>query len=76
VPRALMVTGDAAEDLDAMYPLYRLREAGWDVDVAAPTRRDVQLVVHDFDAGFDAYSEKPGRKLSVDFAFSEVEVDR
>jgi putative intracellular protease/amidase len=25
-----------------MYPLYRLREAGWDVDVAAPSRRDVQ----------------------------------
>ena len=36
MPRALMITGDAAEDLDAMYPLYRLREAGWDVDVAAP----------------------------------------
>jgi protease I len=39
MPRALMITGDAAEDLDAMYPLYRLREAGWEVDVAALTRR-------------------------------------
>jgi protease I len=76
VPRALMITGDAAEDLDAMYPLYRLREAGWEVDVAAPSRRDVQLVVHDFEPGFDAYSEKAGRKLPVDLAFSEVEVER
>ena len=62
MPRALMITGDAAEDLDAMYPLYRLREARWDVDVAALSRRPVQLVVHDFEEGFDAYSEKPGRR--------------
>ena len=27
-----MLTGDAAEELDVMYPLYRIREAGW-VDV-------------------------------------------
>ena len=33
-----------------MYPLYRLLEAGWKVDVAAPSRRSVQLVVHDFEA--------------------------
>jgi hypothetical protein len=76
MPRALMITGDAAEDLDAMYPLYRLREAGWDVDVAAPTRRPVQLVVHDFEEGFDAYSEKPGRRLPVDLTFAEAEAER
>ena len=76
MPRALMITGDAAEDLDAMYPLYRLREAGWEVDVAAPSRRPVQLVVHDFEEGFDAYSEKPGRRLPVDLTFAEVEVER
>jgi protease I len=76
MPRALMITGDAAEDLDAMYPLYRLREAGWEVDVAAPTRRPVQLVVHDFDEGFDAYSEKAGRRLPVDVTFAEVDVER
>jgi protease I len=76
VPRALMLTGDAAEELDVMYPLYRIREAGWDVDVAALSRRDVQLVIHDFDPNSDAYTEKNGRKLPVDLAFSEVEVER
>ena len=35
----LVLVGDAAEDLDAMYPIYRLREAGYEVHVAAPTRR-------------------------------------
>ena len=41
MPRALMLTGDAAEELDVMYPLYRVREAGWDLrrgGVVAPRR--------------------------------------
>ena len=33
VPRALLMTGDAAEELDTMYPYYRVQEGGWDVDV-------------------------------------------
>ncbi|MEV0202003.1 hypothetical protein [Nonomuraea sp. NPDC050691] len=34
--------------------------------VAAPTTRAVELVVHDFEPGWDAYTEKPGRQLPVD----------
>ena len=34
MPRALMLTGDAAEELDVMYPLVPDPEAGWEVDVA------------------------------------------
>src|SRR5919106_1651957 len=56
-----------------MYPIYRLREAGYVADVAALTRRDVQLVIHDFDPGSDAYTEKNGRKLPVDITFAEVD---
>jgi protease I len=37
------------------------------------TRREVQLVIHDFDPNSDAYTEKNGRKLPVDLAFSEVD---
>src|SRR5213078_1156877 len=73
VQRVLVLTGDAAEELDVMYPVYRLREAGYAVDVAALSRRDVQLVIHDFDPESDAYTEKNGRKLPVDLAFSEVD---
>ena len=46
--KVLVLVGDAAEELDAMYPIYRLREAGYVADVAALTRRDVQLVIHDW----------------------------
>jgi len=71
--KVLVLVGDAAEELDAMYPIYRLREAGYIADVAALTRRDVQLVIHDFDPESDAYTEKNGRKLPVDITFAEVD---
>ena len=71
--KVLVLVGDAAEELDAMYPIYRLREAGYTADVAALTRRDVQLVIHDFDPNSDAYTEKNGRKLPVDITFAEVD---
>ena len=35
--KVLVLVGDAAEELDAMYPIYRLREAGYIADVAALT---------------------------------------
>ena len=76
MPRALLLTGDAAEELDTMYPYYRIQEGGWDVDVANKSRRDVQLVIHEFDPGCDAYVEKPGRKLPVDVLWEEVDLDR
>jgi len=46
--RVLILTGDAAEELDSMYPVFRLREGGHEAVVAAPTTRAVKLVVHDF----------------------------
>jgi protease I len=71
--KILVLAGDVAEDLDAMYPIFSLREAGYEVHVAAPTRRKVKLFVHDFEEGWDAYTERPGRHLPVDLAFSEAE---
>ena len=38
--RVLVLAGDAAEDLETYFILYRLREAGYAVDVAAPSRQD------------------------------------
>jgi len=55
------LTGDAAEDLEVMYPYQRLLEEGYQVDIAAPTVKTLQFVVHDFVDGFDTYTEKPGR---------------
>jgi protease I len=70
--RVLVLTGDAAEELDSMYPVFRLREGGHEAVVAALTTRPVKLVVHDFEPDCDAYTEKPGHLLPVDVAFADV----
>lgn len=72
----LVLVGDAAEELDSMYPVFRLREGGHEAVVAAPTTRPVKLVVHDFESGWDAYTEKPGHELPVDLAFADVDPER
>jgi protease I len=73
MPKVLILTGDAGESLEVLYPYQRLREEGYDVDIAAPTRKRLQFVVHDFVEGFDTYTEKPGYTWQADLAFSEVD---
>ena len=58
--KILIIAGDAVEALEIFYPYYRLKEEGWDVDVAAPSKKDLRTVVHDFEPGWETYSEKPG----------------
>ena len=38
--KILILTGDGAESLEVMYPYQRLREEGYDVDIAAPSNKD------------------------------------
>ncbi|KJK58461.1 DJ-1/PfpI family protein [Saccharothrix sp. ST-888] len=72
-PKILIVTGDAAESLEVFYPYQRLLEEGYEVHVAAPTRKKLQFVVHDFVDGFDTYTEKPGYTWPADLAFADVD---
>jgi protease I len=71
-PKILILTGDAAESLEVMYPYQRLREEGYDVKIAAPSKKKLHFVVHDFEPGYDTYTEKPGYSWDADLAFSEV----
>ena len=73
MPKVLMLAGDAAESLEVMYPYQRLREEGYDVDLAAPSKKKLQFVVHDFEDGFDTYTEKPGYTWEADLAFADVD---
>ncbi|HEY9411924.1 MAG TPA: DJ-1/PfpI family protein [Jiangellaceae bacterium] len=72
MPKVLMLTGDAGEDLEFFYPYQRLLEEGYEVDVAAPSVKKLQFVVHDFVDGFDTYTEKPGHTWPADVAFADV----
>ncbi len=71
--RILILTGDAGESQEIYYAKYRLEEEGWRVDIAAPERRFFLSVVHDFEAGFDTYTEKPGYRVQADLGLDEVD---
>ena len=70
--RVLLVAGDATESLDTWYPYHRLREEGIEVHIAAPTKKVLNSVVHDFEPGWDTYIEKPGYRIPADIAFRDV----
>src|ERR1700674_3623246 len=72
-PKVLILTGDAAESLEVMYPYQRLQEEGYDVKIAAPTKKKLHFVVHDFEPGFDTYTEEPGYSWDADLAFADVD---
>lgn len=73
MPKVIILTGDAAETLEVLYPYQRLLEAGYEVHIAAPEKRRLQFVVHDFVAGFDTYTEKLGHTWPADVAFRDVD---
>jgi protease I len=71
----LIVTGDAGEGYEALYAYHRFLEAGYAPVVAAPSKRRLHLVIHDFEPGWDTYIEKPGYGLESDISFDDVDPD-
>jgi putative intracellular protease/amidase len=63
--KILLVTGDGAESLEVMYPYHRLLEEGYQVDIAAPSKKTLHLVVHDFEPDWETNTEKPGIKFNL-----------
>jgi len=59
--RAVVLTADGFEDMELFFPLFRLIENGWAVDVAAPTRERI--------------SGEHGYALVPDLTFDEVDPD-
>jgi len=72
IPKVLILTGDAAESLEVMYPYQRLQEEGYEVHIAAPSKKKLHFVVHDFEPGYDTYTEKPGYSWDADLALADV----
>ena len=74
--KVLLVAGDATESLDTWYPYHRLREEGIEARIAAPAKKVLNSVIHDFEPGWDTYVEKPGYRIPADIAFADVEPER
>ena len=76
MPKSIVIiTGDAGESYECLYARHRLLEAGLSPRIAAPSRRRLNLVIHDFEPGWDTYVERPGYGAESDMTFNDVEVE-
>jgi protease I len=73
--KILVITGDGGESYEALYAVHRFTEEGWEPVVAAPSRRRLNLVMHDFKPGWDTYIERKGYGLAADIEFEKVYVE-
>ena len=73
--RILLITGDAGESYECLYARHRFMEAGLEPVIAAPTRKRMNLVIHDFEPGWDTYIERQGYLQESDITFDEVNVE-
>ena len=71
--KILLLTGDAGEAQEIYYAKFRLEEEGWQVHITAPKKRVFLSVVHDFDPGFDTYTEKAGYRVEADIGLDDVD---
>ena len=71
--KILIVTGDGGESYETLYALHRFREAGYEPEIAAPSRKRLHLVIHDFEPGWDTYVERPGYQVESHLTFDEVD---
>lgn len=74
-PKILILTGDAGESFEVLYASQRLKEAGYVPVIAAPTVKALNLVMHDFEPGWDTYVERKGYLIESDISFDNVNVD-
>lgn len=71
--RILIVTGDSGEGYEALYAYHRFQEEGMTPVLAAPSKRRLHLVMHDFEPGWDTYIERPGYGMDADIAIADVQ---
>src|SRR3954447_1103641 len=70
--KILIITGDAGESFEILYACHRLREAGYEPVIAAPAVKRMNLVMHDFEPGWDTYVERKGYLVESDISFDDV----
>jgi protease I len=73
--KILLITGDGGESYEVLYAYHRFLEAGFEPVIAAPSKRRLHLVMHDFEPGWDTYIERPGYAIDSHVTFDEVSVD-
>ena len=72
--KILIITGDGGEGFETLYAYHRFLEAGYEAVIASTRRKRMHLVIHDFEAGWDTYVERPGYQVEAQLALDEVVV--
>ena len=72
--KILIITGDSGESFEILFASHRLREAGYEPVIAAPSVKRLNLVIHDFEPGWDTYVERMGYIMESDISFDDVNV--
>jgi protease I len=70
--KVLIVTGDAGDSFEALYATQRFKEAHWEPVVAAQSRRRLHMVIHDYEPGWETYTERQGHCVEADVAITAV----
>ena len=73
--KILIITGDAGESFEILYASHRLQEAGYEPVIAAPAVKRMNLVIHDFEPGWDTYVERKGYLVEADISFDDVDTN-
>jgi protease I len=71
--KILIIVGDGGESYETWFAVHRFQEAGFVPVVAAPSKRRLNLVIHDFEPGWDTYMERPGYIMESDLTFADVQ---
>jgi protease I len=74
--KIVIVTGDGGESYEAWYAYHRFLESGDIPVVAAPSKRALNLVIHDFEPGWDTYIERKGYGMQSDLTIDEIVPDQ
>lgn len=73
--RILIITGDGGESYETLYAYHRFLETDYQPVIAAPSKKRLHLVMHDFEPGWDTYIERPGYQVESDLTFGDVIAD-
>ena len=73
--RILILTGDGGESYETLYAKHRFEEENFIPTIAAPSKKLLNLVMHDFEPGWDTYVERKGYYVESDIAIADANAD-
>ena len=56
--KILVIVGDGGESYETWFAVHRFQEAGYETRVAAPSKKRLNLVMHDFEPGWQMWASQ------------------